>query len=240
MLRLEELDWQETPLGPVSLRRRLDPVLGAEVFEVRLGDEFLMSSAFTASETELSRASLSMHRGQGRSVLVGGLGLGYTAVAALDAPEVESVTVVEALEPVVGWHRRGLLPMSQRLVGDPRTRLVHADFFAAVAGRAEVPGVSDTRFDVVLLDIDHTPRHVLHRSHTSFYTVEGLARMRERMAPRGVLGVWSDDPPDPDFTDLLGGVYADVASRVVSFPNPYTRGQSSCTVYLARRADPAR
>ncbi len=236
VLRLEVLDLQDTPMGEISLRRRFDPVLDQDVFEVRLGEEYLMSSAFTASEIELSRAGLAMLDGTGLDVLVGGLGLGYTAVAALEDPRVASVTVVDGLEQVIDWHRRELLPESARLVRDPRTRLVHGDFFAAVAGRTDVPGVSDTVFDAVLLDVDHSPRHVLHESHAPFYTVDGLTRMRERLRPGGALGVWSDDPPDEEFMGRLGEVYTDVAGRVVTFPNPYTRGESSCSVHLARRA----
>ncbi len=233
--RLEELDWQQTPIGAISLRRRLDAVLG-EVFEAKLDDEYLMSTAFTASESELSRAGLAMLDGEGWRVLVGGLGLGYTAVTALEDPRVASVNVVEALGPVIDWHRRGLLPVSEGLVGDPRTVLTHADFFAVVAGRSEASGVSDHRFDAVLLDVDHTPSHVLDESHRPFYTVAGLERMREFLEPGGVLGVWSDDPPDEAFLTALRRVFVDVTAEVVTFPNPLTRGESACTVHLARRA----
>ncbi len=221
-------------MGPISLRRRQDAVLGV-VFEAKLGEEFLMSSAFTASESELSRQGLAMLEGDALTVLVGGLGLGYTAVTALEDPRVAAVTVVEALEPVIGWHRAGLLPMSERLVGDARTRLTHADFFAVVAGRAEAGGVSGEEFDAVLLDVDHTPDHLLDPSHGPFYTVEGLTRMRTHLKPGGVLGVWSDDPPADAFLRLLEQVYVDVSGRVVSFANPLTGGESACTVYLARR-----
>ncbi len=233
--RLEELDWQQTPIGAISLRRRLDSVLG-EVFEAKLDDEYLMSTAFTASESELSRVGLSMLDGEGWRVLVGGLGLGYTAVTALEDPRVASVNVVEALGPVIDWHRRGLLPVSEGLMDDPRTVLTHADFFAVVAGRADAPGVTGERFDAVLLDVDHTPSHVLDESHRPFYTVAGLERMREFLSPGGVLGVWSDDPPDDAFMTALGRVFVDVTAQVVTFPNPLTRGESSCTVHLARRA----
>lgn len=236
--RLVELDWQQTPIGAISLRRRQDAVLG-EVFEAKLDDEFLMSTAFTASETELSTAVLGMLDGEGWRVLVGGLGLGYTAVTALADERVASVHVVEALAPVIDWHRRRLLPVSDPLVADRRTVLVHADFFAVVAGRAEAAGVSDCQFDAVLLDIDHTPGHVLSESHRPFYTATGLARLRALLRPGGVVGVWSDDPPDEVFLAALREVFVDVSARVVTFPNPLTGGESSCTVHLARREEVA-
>lgn len=232
--RLEELDWQQTPIGAISLRRRLDSVLG-EVYEARLDDEFLMSTAFTASECELSRAALGMLEGEGWRVLVGGLGLGYTAVTALADLRVASVNVVEALGPVIDWHRRGLLPVSEELVADSRTVLTEADFFAVIAGRVEAEGVTGQHFDAVLLDIDHTPSHVLDESHRPFYTAAGLVKLSEFLEPGGVLGIWSDDPPDEALLAALREVFDDATGQVVTFPNPLTRGESACTVHLARR-----
>jgi hypothetical protein len=235
--RFEELDWRETPMGEISLRRRREPTLAVDVYEVRLGEEYLMSSLFTVAEIELARLGLAAHDGTGRpdgpdgpglDVLVGGLGLGYTAVAALEDPRVARLTVVEALPEVVGWHERRLLPEAGALVSDARTRLVTADFFATVgAGRPVDPADPDATYDVLLVDIDHSPRHVLHVSHVVFYSAAGLR-------PGGVFALWSDDPPDDDFTGLLREVFDDVAAHVVPFANFLTGGTSSNTVYVAR------
>ena len=79
----EELDYQQTPLGVISLRRRSEPRLDGKIlFEVKLGDEFLMSSLFTEAEVQLARLGLAGLGGTDLDVVVGGLGLGYTAVAA--------------------------------------------------------------------------------------------------------------------------------------------------------------
>jgi len=118
-LRFEELDFQATPMGDLSLRRRIEPTLGVDVFEVKLGEEFLMSSLFTVAEEELATLGLAAVTGTDLDVLVGGLGLGYTAVAALADPHVRSVTVIDALPAVIDWHRRGLLPVSATLTDDP-------------------------------------------------------------------------------------------------------------------------
>jgi spermidine synthase len=227
--RFEELDWQETPQGEISLRRRRDPVVGGDVYEVKLGEEYLMSSLFTAAEEELARLALAELDRPGLRVLVGGLGLGYTARAALADPRVAELTVAETSPPVLDWHRRGLLPDVAGLASDPRCRLVHEDFFAWA--RAE-PTV---RYDAILLDIDHTPRHVLHPSHAEFYTTAGLAALARHLAGDGVFTLWSDDPPDPGFEAVLGQVFPTTASHVVDFANPLTGGESSNTVYLARR-----
>ncbi|WP_433651261.1 spermidine synthase [Micromonospora zamorensis] len=233
--RFEELAWRETPIGAISLRRRRDPALQVEVYEVKLDDEYLMSSLFPVAEIELARLGLAEVPGDSIDVVVGGLGLGYTACAALGDPRVRSLFVVEAIEDVIDWHRQGLLPFAAGLAEDPRTRFVQADFFAAVAGDvgfdAEVPG---RRFDAVLLDVDHSPRNVLHPSHAAFYPPAGLRRLAALLRPEGVFALWSDDPPDAEFTAALTEVFVDVRAHVVPFANPLTGGESANTVYVAR------
>lgn len=238
--RFQEIDWRATPIGEISLRRRVDPVVEREVFEVKLDDEYLMSSLFTVAEEELARLGLARTPGDRLDVLVGGLGLGYTAVAALEDDRVRSLVVVEALDAVIDWHARELLPVSHRLVGDPRTTLAHGDFFElTAAGGLPAVGASGRRYDAVLLDIDHTPDNVLSATHAGFYTVEGLTRLREQITPGGVFALWSDDPPESRFLERLAVVFDDVVPHVVDFPNPLTGGTSSNTVYVGVRGDTA-
>lgn len=227
--RFEELDWQETPMGELSLRRRLEPTLGVDVFEVKLGDEFLMSSLFTVAEIALADLGLAEVDGEQINVLVGGLGLGYTAVAALADSRVNSLEVVDALPTVIDWHERGLLPVSKTLTGDERTSLVHDDFFALMRRDPA------KRYDAILLDVDHSPRHQLNPSHADLYTAEGLHRVRGYLAPEGVFALWSDDPPDNEFMARLDAVFGNATAHMVDFDNALTGGVSSNTVYLARR-----
>lgn len=232
--RFEELAWHDTTMGAISLRRRLDPVARVDVYEVKLGDEFLMSSLFTVGEVELARLALAELPDAELDVVVGGLGLGYTARAVLDDPRVHSMVVVEALGEVIEWHQRGVLPDTAGLASDPRARLVHGDFFAMVDTATGLdPGTPDRRFHAVMLDIDHTPRHVLHPNHAAFYTPEGLRRLTRHLHPGGVLALWSDDPPDADFRAVLAEVFASAKAHVVTFPNPYTGAESANTVYVA-------
>jgi spermidine synthase len=232
--RFEELAWSETPMGDISLRRRLDPALKTDVFEVKLGDEFLMSSLFTVAEIELARLGLAELAGDGLDVVVGGLGLGYTARTVLEDPRVRSLTVVEALGEVISWHRRALLPFAAELTADPRSAIVHGDFFALVEGPEGLdvanPG---RRFHAVLVDIDHTPRHVLHPSHAAFYTPAGLRKLSRHLYPGGVFALWSNDPPDAAFEALLAQVFATAGAHVVAFPNPLQGRDSTNTVYVA-------
>jgi spermidine synthase len=234
--RFEELDWSETPMGTISLRRRIEPSLNVDVYEVKLGDEFLMSSLFTAAEVALARLGLAQAVDGGLDVVVGGLGLGYTAKTAIEDPHIRSLVVVEALGEVIDWHQRGLLPDTVDLVSDPRVRLQRGDFFAMADSEAgfdpETPG---RRFHAVLLDIDHTPQHVLHPSHSAFYMPAGLRKLVGHLHPGGVFALWSDDPPDSDFEAVLAEVFDQSEASVIRFPNPLTGGYSTNTVYVAVR-----
>ena len=234
--RFEELDWQDTAMGEISLRRRLEPSLRVDVFEVKLGEEFLMSSLFPVAEIELARLGLGAHAGAepaSLDVVVGGLGLGYTAVAALADPRVRSLSVIEALRPVISWHERELLPDAVGLTRDARTALVHGDFFALAAGAAGLGEGVPTPVHAILLDIDHTPTHVLHPSHAAFYSAKGLSALRGHLHPGGVFALWSDDPPDEEFLELLLDGFTSAQAHLVPFANPLTGGTSSNSVYVA-------
>lgn len=230
----EELAASETPMGLLTLRRRLEPSLGIDVFEVKLGDEYLMSSLFTAAELELARLALAEVTHPELDVVVGGLGLGYTAMAALEDPRVRTLAVVEALREVIDWHEDGLLPDAVGLASDLRTRLVHGDFFALASADAGFdPAPPRQRYHAILVDIDHSPRHLLDERHTGFYTVDGLRALTRHLHPGGVFALWSDDPPDDAFLTDLAQVFASAEAHVVTFPNHYTRGESTNTVYVA-------
>ena len=234
--RFEELDFRKTPRGDVSLRRRADPVLGTDVFEVLLGDEYLMSSAFTVAEEELARLSLSELTGGDLQVVVGGLGLGCTAVAALADERVTCVRVVDAFDAVIDWHRRRLLPASAALLDDRRCELVRADFFAGLSDAAAWGLRDGATVDAVLLDIDHSPRHLLHPDHAVLYDRRGLASLAGRLRPGGAFGLWSDDPPDEHFLTEMRAVFATAHAHTVAFADPYTGGTSANTIYVGRLA----
>lgn len=237
----QELDYRPTPLGELTLRRRTILSLdGLEVYEIKLGDAFLMTSLFHEVEVALSRLGLAALDGTPGTadVVVGGLGLGYTAVAALDHPALRSLVVVETLEAVIDWHREGVVPLGARLAGDPRCRFVHADFFALAADPALgfEPADPGRRFHAVLLDIDHSPRNLLSEQHAAFYSPEGLRLLAGHLHPGGVFGLWSDDPPDEGFLADLRGVFPQVDSQVVTFYNPLQERESASTVYVAKLA----
>ncbi|MEQ8480339.1 MAG: spermidine synthase [Hoeflea sp.] len=234
----EELDYRPTPIGAVSLRRRHELRLGVDVLEIKLGDEHLMSDLFTASEIALADLGLVAREGEHLDVVVGGLGLGYTARAVLQSERCGSLLVVEYLEAVIDWHETGLLPLGPVLTGDRRCRLVHGDFFAMARGASgfdtEAP---ERKFDAILLDIDHSPDALLNERSTSFYQPEGLADLASHLRPGGIFGLWSDDREDSAFTERLAGVFAEAWAEPVTFHNPLQDRPFTQTVYLARKAD---
>ena len=213
MLEHEYLAAEDSPLGIVALRRRAlpgDPDTIAT--EITIDHQFLMSSMNTASERALADRALALHAGAELSVLVGGLGLGYTAHAVLASPRVARLEVVEYLEPVIGWLRAGELPLSVELARDARFAVAHGDVYAWLATEPT------ERWDLILIDVDHSPEEPLGRESDSFYREAGLARARHHLAPGGVLGVWSY-AESPRFADALARVFGEVRVEPVRFEN---------------------
>ncbi|HEX6969953.1 MAG TPA: spermidine synthase, partial [Micromonosporaceae bacterium] len=89
------------------------------------------------------------------------------------------------------------------------------------------------RFDAVIVDIDHSPDHLLHMSHAGFYRPPGLAQLAEHLLPGGVFALWSNDPPNPAYLDALATAFATAEATVVSFDNPLQGRAATNTVYLA-------
>lgn len=234
----EELDYQVTPLGTLILRRRRDLATGLDIFEIKLNDDFLMSSKFTVSEEALARLGLAELAVPKARVVVGGLGLGYTAATVLEDPEVAAMIVVDAMKPVIEWHESGLLPLGKVLSQDGRTRFVHGDFFAMARDpdTGFDPALPGSRFDAILLDIDHSPRDVLHPGNAALYTVDGLRTLARHLTPGGVFALWSNDPEDTAFTEDLRAAFGSGRAEPVIFNNPLQDRDAHQCVYIARTA----
>ncbi len=230
-MKIEELAYHKTDLGELVLRRREEPRLqNREVFEVKLGEEFLMSSLFTEAEKELANLGLKDLGGE-LNVVVGGLGLGFTAVAALENENVRSLLVIDKFQEVINWHKQNLVPLGKVLSEDKRCELRQGDFFELAR-----TGFDKTRkFDAVLLDIDHSPEHFLDEKNESFYGVEGLKSLRKQLKDGGVFALWSNDPADEIFTRHLKSVFGKANAHNIEFANPYTNSTSVNSVYVAGR-----
>ncbi|MCQ0023719.1 spermidine synthase [Streptomyces somaliensis DSM 40738] len=181
------LDRREGPYGEVVLRRR------GEHFEIIANGTFLMDTSDGRSERLLVDAALRA-LGGGRStrpsVLIGGLGVGFSLAHAAADPAWGRITVVERERAVIDWHREGpLAPFSARALADPRTLLVHADLVAHLRD----PEGTDT-YDALCLDIDNGPQWTVTEDNGGLYSPSGLAACARRLGPGGVLAVWSARP----------------------------------------------
>ena len=235
-VNFQELDYRPTPMGLLTLRRRKEINLGIDIYEIKLNEEFLMSSLFTVAEVALANLGLAELSEPELDVVVGGLGLGYTARTVLEHPEVRELLVVDTLREVIEWHQQGLLPLGEQLTSDPRCRFVQGDFFEMSASRFRGfdPENRGRRFHAILLDVDHSPRDVLRPSHAPFYQSEGLLQLTSHLLPGGVFALWSNDPPDELFHIALSEVFAYSETHVVKFPNPIQHREEASTVYVAR------
>jgi spermidine synthase len=231
----EEIDSRASSLGEISLRRRRIPAFGdRDIYEVKLGDEYLMSSMFVEAEEALSTLGLAAVKGDKLSVVVGGLGLGYTAVAALKDQRIADLFVVEALDTVIGWHKDALVPLGKILNADSRNHYVLGSFFdlGTSPSTGFAPDSNGKKFDAILLDIDHSPTEFLSAANAGFYTTENLALMAEQLKPQGVFAMWSQNLPEARFEALLKTVFEKVDSHIVSFYNPFQDGESTNSVYV--------
>lgn len=234
--QFEELDYRSTPIGDISLRRRHEPRIQSDVFEIKLGDEFLMSSIITDSEIALGRLGIAACSGEQLDVAIGGLGLGYTASAVLDEPRVGTLIILDLLQAVIDWHESGLLPLGPKLTDDPRCTLTQGDFFALAASNEGLdPERPDRKFDAILVDIDHSPEALLDARSSSFYAPAGFARLASKLQPGGIFGLWSDDEPDPAITARLAEAFSEAWAEPVTFAVPMREAPFTQTVYLARK-----
>lgn len=231
----EELDYRPSPIGALSLRRRRLSRDGEDIYEIKLDEGYLMSSHFTAGEVALAERPLQRFGDRPIDVVIGGLGLGYTAKAALDCANIRRLTVVEAIAEVVEWHQRHLVPLGREI--SERSTFVIGDFFAMAAADASFePEQPDRRYDAILVDIDHSPSHLLNPSNASFYEIAGLSSLARKINAGGVFGLWSTDRPDPDFLDRLNAAFDGAEAELIEFENPYQEGPAVNTIYTAWKA----
>ncbi|QDT89931.1 spermidine synthase family protein [Gimesia algae] len=224
----EILAYEPTELGILCLRRRellCEP--GTIVTEVTLDHEFLMSSYLTASEKALSEIALQMHSGSRLRVLVGGLGLGYTAGTALESDRVSQCEVVEFLPQVINWMEQGLVPLSDKLNADNRLKVTQGDIYQRLASPPE------QKHDLILIDVDHSPDENLGEANGQFYTTDGLQHAKRHLAEDGLLGVWSYAESSP-FVDALQKVFREVRIEPITVFNNLINVQQTDWLFFAR------
>jgi spermidine synthase len=176
---------------------------------IRVNGLELMTSRAHGSEEDLARLALAKVTTKKPKVLVGGLGMGFTLRAVLDAvPKSAKVMVAEILPAVVAWNRSELAHLAGFPLEDPRVAVVERDV-------AEIIAAAPSAFDAVLLDVDNGPVALTVSENERLYGSTGLAAIRRCMRPGGVLGVWSADP-DRAFEKRLVRAGFEVSTETVA------------------------
>lgn len=228
----EILACEETPLGPLCLRRRRTLSEPREwVTEITLNHEFLMSSLHTDSEQALATIPLNLHQGKSRRLLIGGLGLGYTAHAALNCPEVDRVDVVELLPQVISWMREGKTPLGSELSDEPRLHVLEGDVFQRLLAAPDVPP-----YDAILIDVDHSPEDQLGTGGSFFYQVDGLQRVTRHLQPDGVFALWSYDR-SAALQESMRHVFATTEIHPVTYFNRHVHEEFTDWLYIGQCRD---
>jgi len=226
---IEILAYDETPLGVLCLRRRRRLAEPHEwVTEVTLNHEFLMSSLHTDSERALATLALDELTGSRLRVLVGGLGLGYTAAAALANERVQHVEVVEFLPEVIAWTRQAMIPLGPELQANEKLLITQGDVYQRLLQPPE-----SERFDAILIDVDHSPEDTLTAHTNAFYSVTGLECAKEHIAPGGILALWSYDEATP-LLEAMRTVFAHTTVHPITYWNEHVQEAFTDWLYIAR------
>ncbi|MFJ6016154.1 spermidine synthase [Streptomyces sp. NPDC092952] len=186
------LDRRDGPYGEVVLRRRGDD------FEIIANGCFLMDTSDGRSERLLIDAALAaLPAGRtAPSVLIGGLGVGFSLARAAAEPRWGRIAVAERERAIVDWHLEGpLSAISGAALADPRTGILTVDLVDHLRTTTD-------RYDALCLDIDNGPDWTVTEDNGTLYSPAGLAACRERLTPGGVLAVWSAQP-SADFEQAL-------------------------------------
>jgi spermidine synthase len=221
MERWIELARAATPQGDTMVLRHR----GGE-FEIRFNGWELISTRTSVSEEALPPLAFAELDRAPRRILVGGLGMGHTLRAALNAADADALILVLELVPaVVDWVRGPLAAVACRPLDDPRVELRVGDV-------ADQLAVADAGFDVILLDTDNGPDAVMYRPNRFLYGRQGLDSVKRALVSDGVAGVWSADR-SAGFERALDA--AGLRWRRIALDASGGRGVAEHSVYLARR-----
>ena len=185
------VDRVSTPRGELVLRR------AGSHLEVISNGTFLMDTRDGRSERLLVTSALDAHPSPAR-LLIGGLGVGFSLLAAVESPPLERIDVVEIEPAVVRWHREHLAHLTGDALADPRVSVLVGDLRHHLSSVA----ASSFRYDVLALDVDNGPDWTVTDANTALYAEAGIALMVDCLGPGGVLAVWSASAV-PEFESRL-------------------------------------
>jgi len=191
---------------------------------IRVGGQVLMTSRAHASERALATVTAETVRGPAR-VLIGGLGLGFTLRAMLDALPEAQVMVAEVSAPIVEWNRTLVKELSGDALADPRVSVEVRDVGAVIRAQRDL--------DAIVLDVDNGPSALTRRGNGALYTPNALREARNSLRPGGLYVVWSASH-DATFVNRMRAADFSVETRTVG------SGGSKHLLFVGRRSAPAR
>jgi spermidine synthase len=202
------LSWRELGRASIGSETLVLAQRGDE-YAIRIRGAELMNSRSHASEETLAKlACAPFARTAHVRVLIGGLGMGFTLRAALDALRPDAQVVVAELVPeIVAWNREHLAHLARQPLGDPRVRVQLGDVAVAIRD-ARAP------WHAIALDVDNGPDAFTSPANAALYGLKGLLAIRRAMVPGGLLTVWSVEN-DNRFTDRLRGAGFEVDRQFV-------------------------
>ncbi|MGN6162459.1 MAG: hypothetical protein ACTHOG_12260 [Marmoricola sp.] len=221
---MTEVARAHSPRGEITLRERIGRG-GQPVLELRVNGIFVMDDEETSSERALAQAALdALGDVSGMRVLVGGLGLGFTVAELQQDARVGAIEVVEIEEPLVAWHRTGVIARGPALLTRSGTSVRVGDI-------AEVIPEAECAFDLILLDVDNGPRYLVHEQNAALYREGFLRAAATALAGRGVLCIWAANEAD-DLEDAMRTVFGN--AEKLTYPVDLQGRQEHYLLYLSR------
>ena len=221
-----EIARAQTERGELVLRERAPDDTGPTVLELRANGVFVMDTVEVSSERALATAALALVS-EPRAVVVGGLGLGFTAREVLADPRVETCAIVEIEQALVDWMRDGTIAHGPALLADARVDVVVADVATAVAE------ARPASYDLVLLDVDNGPGYLVHDANAALYAEGFLTEVEQMVRPGGAVAIWSAARA-PELATALGSVFPD--TEEVALDVDLQGRDEQYWLYVGRRA----
>ncbi len=210
------IDRVRTERGELVLRQT------SHHFEIISNGVFLMDTSDGTSERLLIDAAISRVCTPSPRLLIGGLGVGFSLIRATAHPTLAAIDVVEIEKTVIGWHEQHLRHLTGEALADPRVRLTESDILDWLE-RATDP------YDAICLDTDNGPNWLVFDTNKHVYAQRGLSLTYDRLAPGGVLAVWSASR-DTAYEGRLRVWFDDVEVLETAHPSG-----TADVVYVARR-----
>lgn len=184
-----------TPRGEIQLQKRNDQ------YEIIYNGIFLMASYNGTSEEEMIMRALNMLEDKKDvSILIGGLGVGYSLKSALKFKNVKRIDIVEIEESIIRWNKTYFKRLNEGALSDPRVKVFNCDFSNYLSKCTDF-------YNLIAIDVDNGPDWVAIDTNRVLYKASALSTMKIRLLPDGILSIWSATRNN-DLKQVLEDIFA--------------------------------